>query len=285
MVYLRLMMAGGRPFLFACYAAFFLGMAFWESRLPRRPLKAPRLLRWPANLSLAFFNAFCLWFLLPGFLLGAADWAESRRFGFFNQVETPLIFSAFLTVLMLDWLLYYQHRMFHALSLFWKIHRLHHSDIELDVSDFSRFHILEIAVSLVLQSLLILCLGAPPAGVFLFGFFLNLSLLFVHADIRLPAPAEKALRLLWVTPDMHRIHHSALPAERGGNFGFIFSFWDRVFQTYRREPRDGPEGMTLGLPLFRRWRDQTPVRLLRQPFLDRSDRFSFANLFRREETP
>jgi sterol desaturase/sphingolipid hydroxylase (fatty acid hydroxylase superfamily) len=253
-------------------------MAIWEQKSSRRKEKIPLVLRWPNNLGLGFLNHLLVRPLLPGTVLAVANLALQKGFGLFQWVEVPPTFSIVMTLLVLDWVNYYQHRAFHAISLLWKVHRTHHTDLEVDVTTGTRFHTLEMGVSLIVKSATILLLGAPLAGVLLFELILNAMTLFNHSNIRIPAFLEKSLRLVWVTPDMHRIHHSAIPAETNSNFGFIFSFWDRLFRTYRPQPQEGQEKMKLGLEFLRDSKYLALWELFKIPFLDDKGRFSWINL-------
>ena len=261
-----------------CFLAVFILMAFWEHTAARRKEKIPRVLRWPNNLGLGFLNHLFIRGLFPGAALWTANLAFQNSFGLFHWVEVPPTFSICLTVILLDWVIYYQHRAFHAIPLLWKMHRMHHTDMEVDVTTGARFHTFEIIVSLIIKSVAILALGAPVAGVLLFELILNATTLFNHSNIRIPAFLEKSLRLLSVTPDMHRIHHSVIPAETNSNFGFIFSFWDRFFGTYRPQPQEEQEKMKLGLEFLRDVKYSAFWELFKIPFLDNEGRFSWGNL-------
>ncbi len=263
---------------FYCFFAVFILMAFWEQKASRRKEKVPRVLRWPNNLGLGFLNHYFIRALLPGAALWAANLAIRSRFGLFQWVDVPETFSVWFTVVILDWVSYYQHRAFHDIPLLWKIHRMHHTDLEVDLTTGTRFHTLEILVSLLVKSLAVFLLGAPLAGVFLFELVLNASTLFNHSNVRIPAFLEKSLRLVFVTPDMHRIHHSTIPSETNSNFGFIFCVWDKLFKTYRPQPRDGQENMKLGLEFLRDSKYLALTQLLKIPFLDSDGRFKWDNL-------
>ncbi len=259
------------------FCAVFVLMAFWEQRASRRKEKVPRVLRWPNNLGLGFLNHYFIRALFPGTALWAANVALRNRFGLFQWVEVPPNFSIWFTVVVLDWMVYYQHRIFHAMAPLWKIHRMHHTDLEVDLTTGTRFHTFEILITLVTKWGIILILGAPTTGVLLFELILNGTTLFNHSNIRIPAFLEKTLRLVFVTPDMHRIHHSALPPETNSNFGFIFSFWDRLFRTYRPQPQDGQEKMKLGLEFLRDSKYLALWQLFKTPFLDKDGHFAWGN--------
>jgi sterol desaturase/sphingolipid hydroxylase (fatty acid hydroxylase superfamily) len=263
-----------------CFLGVFVLMALWEWLASRRPEKTSRVLRWPHNLGLTVLNTFVLRVLFPSAAVGAAYWAQRLRFGLFNLEDVPPVFAVVFTVVALDWVLYYQHRAFHAVPLFWKFHRMHHTDLEVDVTTGTRFHPLEMILSMLIKSFFILLLGAPPVGVFLFELVLSVSSLFSHSNARMPGWLDKALRLLIVTPDMHRVHHSAAPAETNSNFGFILSIWDRLLFTYRGQPRQGHDKMKIGLDVFDGEKDLALNQLLIQPFLDKNGRFAWGNLLK-----
>ena len=206
----------------------------------------------------------------------------ARQFGLFHWVEVPYAFSVVFVIIYLDWMIYYQHRIFHAYSWLWKIHRVHHTDPEVDATTATRFHTLEMVLSTLFKSVFIVGLGAPPGGVFLFEAILNASLLFAHSNGRMPLALDRVLRWVFVTPDMHRIHHSSFSKEYGSDFAFIFSFWDRLLGTYRDQPEKSPEKMELGLGYFNTGEYLEGKRILLQPFLDRKGKAAWANLARRD---
>lgn len=252
-------------------------MALWEFWASRRLEKISRRERWPHNLALSILNTVILRLLFPSAAIGAAYWGEHMGFGLFHWVEVPTAFSVIFTIITLDWVVYYQHRVFHSIPLLWKFHRLHHTDLEMDVTTGLRFHPTEIVVSMLTKSFFILLLGAPPFGAFAFELVLNLTSLFSHSNVRLPAWIDKTLRLFIVTPDMHRVHHSVISAETNSNFGFNFSFWDRLLGTYRAQPKEGHEKMKIGLDVFHDEKYLPVHKLLEQPFLDKSGKFAWGN--------
>lgn len=262
------------------FLAVFGVMALWEWLSPRRQEQIQRSHRWPGNLGLTLINAIVIRVIFPSAAVGAAYLAQRFQFGLFNWVEIFPTFTVWYTVVVMDLVVYYQHRLFHAVPLFWKFHRLHHTDLEVDVTTGARFHTVEMLLSMLIKSLFILLLGAPPAGVLLFEFLLNAASLFNHSNVRIPLWLDKILRLLIVTPDMHRIHHSVVPVEMNGNFGFIFSVWDRVLVTYRAQPKEGQEKMKVGLDVFNDEKYLPIRKLLEQPFLDKSGNFGWGNLTR-----
>lgn len=272
------LLSNGRNFWLYGFLAVFGVMALWEWLAPRRKEQTPRSERWPGNLGLTLVNALVIRVIFPSAAVGAAYLAEQLQFGLFHWVPVFPAFEVWFTVVVMDWVVYYQHRLFHAAPLFWKFHRLHHTDLEVDVTTGARFHTLEMLLSMVIRSFFVILLGAPAAGVFLFEFLLGATTLFSHSNIRMPLWLDKILRILIVTPDMHRIHHSVLPAETNSNFGFCLSIWDRLLGTYRAQPKEGQEKMKIGLDVFHDEKYLPIRKLLEQPFLDKAGRFAWKNL-------
>ena len=250
-------------------------MALWENLAPRRHRSRSRQERWPANLGVSLLDGLVARIVAPGGAVGFALLAESRGWGLFNFVAWPGWAEAPLALLLLDLAIYVQHRVFHAVPALWRLHRTHHTDLDLDVSSGGRFHPLEISLSLGFKLLVILALGASPLVVLVFEVTLNASALFNHSNVRLPAGVERILRWLVVTPDLHRVHHSILRRETNSNFGFNFPWWDRLFGTYCPEPNLGHENMTVGLEEFRAPAELRLDSVLTQPF--RKDKSSPAN--------
>lgn len=248
------------------FAAVFSIMALWEWYAPRRQLSQARADRWPANLSILLVNTVLLRLLFPTALIGAAAWAQTGGFGLFHQAQLPLPVSLLLSVVLLDLAIYLQHRLFHHVPLLWRFHRVHHADLEIDVTTGGRFHPFEIFLSFGYKALWVLALGAPVGAVVVFEVVLNASSMFNHGNVRLQGRADRIIRSLLVTPDMHRIHHSTDPRETHRNFGFCLSIWDRLFGTYRESPRLGQQVMPIGLPDLRGTNEQHLVKLLSQPF-------------------
>lgn len=203
---------------------------------------------------------------LPTGAVGLAIWTQSQHWGLFNSVQWPYWIEVTSTVILLDLAIYLQHRLFHGVPLLWRLHRMHHADLEVDATTGNRFHPIEIALSMIIKFGVIAAVGAPALAVLLFEIFLNATSLFNHANIRVAARLEPIMRWLVVTPDMHRIHHSIHRDETDSNFGFNLPWWDRVFGTYRSQPRDGHRGMTLGIESFRDEKELTFWRVLTQPF-------------------
>jgi len=241
-------------------------MALWEALAPRRADAPLRGRRWPANLAFAILGGFVARVAVPGGAAAFAVHAQEQGWGLIWMSGLPA-WAAFLAGLAaLDLAIYFQHRVFHTVPAFWALHRMHHSDTMFDTTTGVRFHPLEIGLSLAIKLAVIALTGAPPEAVFAFEVLLNASSLFNHANIRMPAALERIVRMVLVTPDMHRIHHSVRREETDSNFGFSVSWWDRLFGTYRAEPIEGQLGLTIGLPAYREAASQTLWQLLMQPF-------------------
>jgi sterol desaturase/sphingolipid hydroxylase (fatty acid hydroxylase superfamily) len=266
------------PLIFFIIA--FSVLALLEIKFTGYKEKTPRLLRWPNHFLLVCVNAVIFRVLLPGICVMAAISAVSHQFGLFNQIKVPDLFSIIFTIIFLDWMLYYLHRVYHAVPLLWKIHRLHHTDVEVDVTTGLRFHPLEILLTTLFEAMVIYLLGASIYGVFVFQIWLGVSTLFNHSNIRIPAPLEKILHWVILTPDMHRVHHSSAPSETNSNYGFNFPWWDRLFMTYH-EPLE-PGKIKLGLSVFKEINYLRIKELLLQPFLDKHGKFKLKNITRED---
>ena len=255
----------------AIFAAAFALIATSEMVAPRRPLTVPRRSRWPSNLAIVLLNTVLVRVLLPVTAVSMAMLAEERGWGLFHasgSLPAWLVIPA--TVVVLDLAIYLQHVLFHAVPMLWRLHRMHHADLDVDVTTGARFHPIEIVLSMLLKFGVIATLGAPPLGVFVFELLLSTGSLFNHGNLRLPLRADRILRWIVVTPDMHRVHHSAAPEETNRNFGFTLSWWDWIGGTYRAQPAAGHAGMALGIAQFRNVSDLRLDRLLLQPVLDDS---------------
>lgn len=204
---------------------------------------------------------------MPLAAVGVAVLAGEKGWGLFQVLHLPALLTIPLSLLMFDFVIYAQHRLFHAAPLLWRVHRMHHSDLDLDATSALRFHPIEIILSMLVKMAAVLALGAPPVAVVLFEIILNATAEFNHANLALPGGLDHALRMVLVTPDMHRVHHSVRRAETDSNFGFNLPWWDHLFGTYKADPAEGQVGMALGLEEFREAWDSGVLRLLRQPFL------------------
>jgi sterol desaturase/sphingolipid hydroxylase (fatty acid hydroxylase superfamily) len=248
------------------FAGIFFAMAAWETLAPLRPLRTPRFTRWSTNLVLAAIDTVLLRLLLPAAAVGVAWLAAERHWGLLNQAALPSWSAVPITVIALDLVLYMQHVLFHRIPMLWRLHQVHHTDLDFDVTTGVRFHPLEILLSMLVKSSAILVLGPPAGAVLLFEVLLNATSMFNHGNVRVPALLDRSLRLLLVTPDMHRVHHSVEPAETGSNFGFNLPWWDRILGTYRGRPQAGHQEMSIGLREFRDAEKLTLFRLLALPF-------------------
>lgn len=251
--------------------SFFLGIfavvALWEVLAPRRARMLSRWVRWPNNLGIVAFNTVLLRFLVPTAAVGLALIADERNWGLLNNLDIPYWLCVLLSVLVMDLAIYLQHVMVHAVPALWRLHRMHHADLDFDVTTGARFHPIEIFLSMGIKAAVVVTLGPPAVAVLIFEVLLNATSMFNHGNIRLPKALDRVLRWVVVTPDMHRVHHSILPDETNSNFGFSLPWWDRLMGTYRDQPREGHEGMTIGIEQFRTARDQWLDRMLIQPVL------------------
>ncbi len=222
-------------------------LAIAETLAPRRPLRGARGFRWLHNLLLVAVGTAraALRVSCPGG--GVRRCRAGDELGVFNQVDVPYWVAVVVSFLALDFTIYVQHRLFHAVPLLWRLHRVHHADIDIDASTGVRFHPIEIALSMLIKFAAIAALGAPVLAVLLFEIVLNATSMFSHANWRLPLGLDRVLRLIVVTPDMHRVHHSILRPETDSNFGFNFPWWDRLCGSYRAQPQAGHDAMTIGL--------------------------------------
>jgi sterol desaturase/sphingolipid hydroxylase (fatty acid hydroxylase superfamily) len=243
-------------------------MILWELSAPRRRLSASRWQRWSSNLGIVAIDALMLRLMAPIAAVAAAALAAERGWGLFNALSfVPGWLAVLVAIIVLDLAIYTQHVVFHKVPLLWRLHRVHHTDVDLDVTSGVRFHPFEIALSLIIKIAVIVALGAPAVAVIAFEVLLNAAALFNHGNVRIPARLDRVLRRVIVTPDMHRVHHSIHRDETDSNFGFSLALWDRLFGTYRDQPRDGHAGMTIGLATFRSSRQRWLPRLLVQPFV------------------
>lgn len=248
-----------------CFFGVLIALAIWEFAAPRRRLRLPRLLRWPNNLGIAALNSVVVRLIFPTVAVGLATVAQGRGWGLFNIVDVPAWIAFLACILVFDFAIYLQHILFHAVPALWRLHRMHHADLEFDVTTGVRFHPGEILLSMGVKLTLVVAVGPPAFGVLVFEILLNATSMFNHGNVRMPARLDRALRWFIVTPDMHRVHHSVYPTETNSNFGFNLTWWDRLLGTYRAQPRDGHIGMTFGIEQFRTQRDLWLDRMLIQP--------------------
>lgn len=236
-----------------CFAGVLLLMAAWEWLAPRRKLSLQRPWRWSSNLGLLVVNSLLVRLLVPLTAVGGAELARSHGWGLLNLVDWPSWLEVSLSVLILDLAIFAQHVTFHKIPWLWRLHMVHHADLDFDVTTGLRFHSLEIFLSAVVKLAVIGLLGPAAVAVVIFEVLLNATSMFNHSNVRMPGPVERLLRTVLVTPDMHRVHHSVLRSESNSNFGFNLPWWDYLFRTYVAEPQQGHEGMVIGLE---DWRDE-----------------------------
>jgi len=263
-----------RPAILAAEPAirlgFFLGvlvvMAVWEWAAPRRLCPVGRLVRWPSNLGVLAIGTLAVRLLFPLAGVGLAFYAAERGWGLLNVVGWPAWAAVPLSIVALDLAIYAQHVAFHHVPVLWRLHRMHHADLAFDVTTGVRFHPLEIVLSMLIKLAVVLILGVPALGILIFEVILNATSLFNHGNVRLPAPIDRVLRGIVVTPEMHRVHHSILRQETDSNFGFNLPWWDHLFGTYRAQPAAGHDRMIIGIEQFRDPRELRLDRMLLQPF-------------------
>lgn len=234
---------------------FFFGvfalMALWEIVAPRRVLTVSKAVRWTHNLGLVFFNSIVLRLIFPAAAVGVAAFATVNGWGLLNHFQISFPLAVLISVVAMDFVIYLQHVLVHAVPTLWRLHRVHHADLDFDVTTGARFHPIEIILSMLIKFATIVVLGPPIVAVVIFEVVLNAMAMFNHGNVRLPLGLDRVLRLIVVTPDMHRVHHSVEDNEANSNFGFNLSIWDRIFGTYIDQPRDGHEGMTIGIHGYR----------------------------------
>lgn len=231
--------------------SFFFGiftiMALWEVSAPRRSLTQPKLVRWTNNLGLVVLNSIVLRLIFPAAAVGMAAFAAENGWGLLNHFALPFPATVLISIILLDMIIYLQHVMFHAVPTLWRLHRVHHADLDYDVTTGSRFHPIEIILSMLIKFAAIIVLGAPVLAVIVFEIVLNAMAMFNHGNVGLPLRLDRVVRLFVVTPDMHRVHHSTEDNETNSNFGFNLSVWDRLFGTYIAQPRAGHIEMEIGI--------------------------------------
>jgi len=249
------------------FAAIFASMVLAEVLAPRRPRRLARGFRWLQNLSLVVVATLCIRLAFPLLAVDVALLAESRGWGLFHQLGLSAWAAIPLTIVVLDLVIYFQHRIFHAVPLLWRLHMVHHADLEIDVTTGGRFHPFEIMLSMLIKMAVTLAIGADAVGVIIFEVLLNATSMFNHGNVALPPAIDRLVRAVMVTPDMHRVHHSVRREETNSNFGFNVPWWDRLFGTYRDQPRDGHLGMTIGLTQFQERQRQSLGWMLLLPFM------------------
>ncbi len=234
------------------FSVVFISMALWEMYAPFRELKIKKSKRWANNLGLIVFNTILLRAVFPMAAVGIAVIAEQNNWGLLNNLNWHFTLTVIAAVVLLDLIIYFQHILMHAIPFLWRLHKVHHADIDFDLTTGLRFHPLEIIISMLIKFLFIIILGAPVISVIIFEIILNGMSIFNHSNIQLPRAIDNFIRWVFVTPDMHRIHHSIKSKESNANFSFNFSFWDRLFGTYCKDPDIGQLSMTVGISDFRK---------------------------------
>lgn len=254
---------------FSVFLGLFVLLAMAETLLPRRTRKHTRVRRWATNWGITVTNFIVLRFMqviIPALAVGAALDAAGQGFGLFNQLSWPLWLEVVICILILDFAIWFQHLVTHKVPILWRLHRVHHADVDMDVTTAIRFHPVEIGLSMLLKIGLVYLLGPAAVAVILFEVILNGTAMFNHSNLRLPLWLDRCVRLVLVTPDMHRVHHSVHRHEHDSNYGFALSIWDRLCGTYIPQPEAGHDDMEVGLE----WQDNRPSRLdwaLALPFM------------------
>lgn len=240
----------------------FLGLlitfALMEYFVPRRQLRDLKPKRWLTNFAITIIDSLLVRLVFKTAAVGGALWAAEHNIGLFNMVELPYWFGFAVSFIVLDFAVWFSHVLSHKVPVFWRLHRMHHSDVDIDVSTAIRFHPFEILLSMCWKFAIVLLLGAPAASVLVFEMVLNGGAMFNHSNTKLPLWLDRYMRWIIITPDMHRVHHSVLRSEHDSNYGFNLSIWDRMFKTYTDQPKEGHDGMTIGLA---QWQDEQPAKL------------------------
>lgn len=252
----------------AAFIGVFVIMGLWEMVSPRRRRQRKRAHRWPHNMALLLVDIAVIRVLVPGAAIAVAVAGEINGWGLLHVISLPASLTVFVAIALLDLAIYFQHVTFHAVPALWRLHRVHHTDLDFDVTTGTRFHPLEILVSTGIKCAAVAAIGAPAAAVLAFEVLLNATSMFNHANARIAESVDRWLRWIVVTPDMHRVHHSMNYNESSSNFGFNAPWWDRLFGTYRAQPAAGHEGMIIGVDAFRDPNDHRLDRLLAQPWRD-----------------
>jgi sterol desaturase/sphingolipid hydroxylase (fatty acid hydroxylase superfamily) len=252
------------------FLGLFVLIALGELFFPRRALSVSKITRWFNNLSIVFLGTFSVRLLFPLLPVGFALYCAQNEWGILNTIALPLWIKIVIGVIVLDFIIYLQHVMFHTVPLLWRLHVMHHTDMDFDMTTGLRFHPIEIILSMIIKLFAVVLLGPPAAAVLIFEVLLNGTAMFNHGNIRIPLGIDKILRLFVVTPDMHRVHHSVIIRETNSNYGFNLPWWDRLLGTYRAQPARGHEGMTIGVGWLREAKRLTLPWLLAMPFTAKS---------------
>jgi sterol desaturase/sphingolipid hydroxylase (fatty acid hydroxylase superfamily) len=248
-------------------------VALWELLAPRRGLTTSKKVRWVRNLGITFMNPFLVRLLFPILAVNMAVKAQERGWGLLNNFDLPYWLDIVVGIMVLDLVIYLQHVMFHAIPILWRLHMVHHADLDYDLTTGLRFHPIEIILSMGIKLSVVVIFGLPAVAVLIFEVILNGAAMFNHGNIRLPLKIDRILRYFIVTPDMHRVHHSVIIRETNSNYGFNLPWWDRLFGTYCHQPAKGHAGMTIGLTQFRDPAKLTLPWLLILPFIGNPGRY------------
>ena len=259
----------------SAFLGVFVLVALWELAAPRRRLQISRTVRWTSNIAIVVLDTIILRLVFPVAATGVAAVVGASGWGLFNALEWPLWIEVVAAVVMLDLVIYWQHVIFHAVPGLWRLHMVHHADLDFDLTTGVRFHPFEVLLSMIVKIAAIGVLGPAPLAVILFEILLSATSIFNHGNIVLPSGLDRLARLIVVTPDMHRVHHSVIASETNRNFGFNLPWWDRMFGTYRAQPAAGHETMTIGLAQFREPRLQWLWHMLALPFTGAGGEYPF----------
>lgn len=262
---------------FAAFVGIFSAMAIWEIIRERRELQTSKGVRWSTNIGIIVTDTLVLRLVFPMGAIGVGYLAGELGWGLFNVVSVPLWIAVVASFILLDFVVWLQHVVFHAIPALWKLHMMHHADLDFDVTTGTRFHPIEMVISMGIKAAAILLLGAPVLAILVFEVLLNGTSMFNHANIDIPRPIDRVLRFFVVTPDMHRVHHSVEPKETNTNFGFNLPWWDYLFGTYRDQPEAGHHGMTIGLKQIRDPNKNTYLHLLVLPFVDPAGEYDISS--------
>jgi sterol desaturase/sphingolipid hydroxylase (fatty acid hydroxylase superfamily) len=232
----------------SAFLSIFVIIALWEILAPRKTLTSTKSVRWLNNLTLVVINSFILRVLFPASSIGLAILVQDQNWGLLNYFEVSFPIAVIFSLIVMDLMIYFQHVLFHAVPVLWRLHKVHHADPDYDITTGIRFHPIEMILSMLIKFSFIMVLGAPLIAVILFEVILNGAAMFNHGNIRLPIKLDKWLRWFIVTPDMHRVHHSRDENETNSNFGFNLPWWDRLFGTYIEQPQAGHQNMKIGIP-------------------------------------
>ncbi len=250
----------------------FAVMGIYELIARKRTLRVSKGKRWFINLAITFINTAIVRAFFATGAMGTALWAADKGYGLFNIIQVPNLIAGLICIAVLDMLIYWQHVIFHHVKPLWRLHMMHHTDMDLDVTSGARFHPVEIALSMLIKIAAVIVIGAPAWSVVAFEVLLNATAMFNHSNVRMPAGLDKVVRLFIVTPDMHRVHHSVIVKETNSNYGFNLPWWDRLFGSYIAQPKMGHDKMTIGLANFREFSKLGLMGILALPFTTEKER-------------